>query len=170
MEETKGWSQSISDELAAFIAAQRSFFLATVSSEGAPYIQHRGGPPGFLRIISPTRLGFVDFKGNKQFITQGNLVDNPKAHILLIDYAKGQRVKLWGEAQVVEGDQLLIQELMPQDYQARAEQVILFDVSAWDINCPKHIPRRYEHVDVERAIQERDARIAELEAKLRGAL
>ena len=166
MEQQGGWETEITENLAAFIADQRSFFLATVSSDGAPYIQHRGGPPGFLQVIGPSTLGFVDFKGNRQFITQGNLADNAKAHIFLIDYANRQRVKIWGEARIVEDDEQLLKQLMPLDYKARVEQAIVFEVSAWDANCPQHIPVRYEAEDVERALVERDARIAELEAEL----
>jgi len=166
MEQKGGWQREITADLATFIADQRSFFIATVSSEGAPYIQHRGGPRGFLQVLDRSTLAFVDFKGNRQFITQGNLVDNPKAHIFLIDYAHRQRIKIWGEARVVENSAELVQRLMPNDYEARAEQVILFEVSAWDANCPQHIPLRFDAEDVECALAERDARIAELEAKL----
>jgi len=167
MEQQGGWQTEITEDLAAFIAEQRSFFLATVSSDGAPYIQHRGGPPGFLQVIGPSTLGFADFKGNRSSSTQGNLADNAKAHIFLIDYANRQRVKIWGEARIVEDNEQLIEQFMPQAYKARAEQAIVFEVSAWDANCPQHIPVRYEAEDVERALAERDARIAELEAELR---
>jgi len=166
MEEKGGWQKEITDDLAAFIAEQRSFFIATVSSAGAPYIQHRGGPRGFLQVIGKSTLAFVDFKGNRQFITQGNLADNPKAHMFLIDYANRRRIKIWGEARVVENDPELLERLVPQDYKARPEQVIVFEVSAWDANCPQHIPIRLDAEDVERALAKRDARIAELEAKL----
>lgn len=166
MEQSGGWQKEISDDLATFIADQRSFFIATVSSDGAPYIQHRGGPRGFLQVIGPSTLAFVDFKGNRQFITQGNLTDNPKAHIFLIDYANRQRIKIWGEARIVEDDVQLIEQYKPQDYNARVEQVVVFEISAWDVNCPQHIPRLYDAEDVERVIAEREARIAELEAEL----
>lgn len=166
MEEKNGWQNEITDELAAFIAEQRSFFMATVSSEGAPYIQHRGGPPGFLRVIGPTTLAFVDFRGNRQYISQGNLTDNPKAHLFLIDYTRRRRIKIWGEARVVEDQPELLDKLVPGDYKGRPEQVIVFEVSAWDVNCPQHIPVRFDAEDVDRALAERDARIAELEAKL----
>jgi predicted pyridoxine 5'-phosphate oxidase superfamily flavin-nucleotide-binding protein len=166
MEEKGGWQKEITDDLTAFIAEQSSFFMATVSSEGAPYIQHRGGPRGFLRVIGRTTLAFVDFKGNRQFISQGNLADNPKAHLFLIDYTRRQRIKIWGEARVVEDDPELLERLMPGDYKARPEQVIVFEVLAWDANCPQHIPVRFDAEDIERALAERDARIADLEAEL----
>ena len=153
-------------DLAAFIESQISVFLGTASADGQPYIQHRGGPPGFLKVLDDKTIGFVDFSGNRQYITLGNLADNPKAVLFLIDYQACQRVKIWGEARVVEGDAELIAKLMPEGYRARPEQVILFTVSAWDANCPQHIPQRFEAADVAAALADRDARIAELEAEL----
>lgn len=152
--------------LAGFIAQVRSFYLATASADGQPYIQHRGGPPGFLHVADEHTLAFADFKGNRQFISTGNLAENPKAFIFLMDYAHRQRVKIWGTAKVVEGDAALEAKLMPEGYRARAEQVILFEVAAWDANCPQHIPQMFFAEDVEKAISERDARIAALEAEL----
>lgn len=152
--------------LAGFIAQVRSFYLATASADGQPYIQHRGGPPGFLHVVDEHTLAFADFKGNRQFISTGNLAENPKAFIFLMDYAHRQRVKIWGTAKVVEGDAVLEAKLMPEGYRARAEQVILFEVAAWDANCPQHIPQMFYAEDVEKAISERDARIAALEAEL----
>ena len=165
-EERGGWQTGITPELAEFIAAQTSVFLATVNAEGQPYIQHRGGPSGFLRVLDDKTIAFVDFAGNRQYITQGNLADNPKAHLFLIDYAHRRRVKIWGEARVVEGDAALTSRLMPEDYKARTEQVILFTVSAWDANCPQHIPQRFEAAAVATALAERDRRIETLEAEV----
>jgi len=167
MEQGAGWNTEISADLKEFIGAQVSFFLATANAAGQPYIQHRGGPPGFLKVLDANTLGFVDFKGNRQYISAGNLADNPKYHLFLIDYASKQRVKIWGEARVIEGDAELEKKLMPQGYKARAEQVILLNVSAWDRNCPQHIPQRFEAADVAQAIEERDRKIAALEAELR---
>jgi predicted pyridoxine 5'-phosphate oxidase superfamily flavin-nucleotide-binding protein len=164
MEERGGWRTSITPDLAAFIAAQTSVFLATASADGQPYIQHRGGPAGFLRVLDDRTVAFADFSGNRQYITSGNLADNAKAHLFLIDYANRQRIKIWGEARVVEDDALLMQELMPEGYKARPEQVVLFTVKAWDSNCPQHIPQRFEAADVVAALASRDQRIAELEA------
>jgi predicted pyridoxine 5'-phosphate oxidase superfamily flavin-nucleotide-binding protein len=165
-EERGGWQTRIAPDLAEFIAAQTSVFLATVNAEGQPYIQHRGGPPGFLRVLDDKTIGFVDYAGNRQYITQGNLADNPKAHMFLIDYAHRRRVKIWGEARVVEGDADLVARLMPQSYKARPEQVILFTVSAWDVNCPQHIPQRFDAADVAAALAERERRIEALEAEV----
>jgi predicted pyridoxine 5'-phosphate oxidase superfamily flavin-nucleotide-binding protein len=166
MERGPGWKTEITDELQAFIEAQISVFLATVNADGQPYIQHRGGPPGFLRVLDAHTIGFVDFRGNRQFISSGNLADNPRFHLFLIDYANKRRIKIWGEARVVEGDDELVAKLMPKDYKARAEQVMLLKVTAWDANCPQHIPQRFEAADVATAIEERDRKIAALEAEL----
>lgn len=166
MEERGYGNERITPDLATFIAEQTSVFLATANADGQPYIQHRGGPPGFLRVLDERTIGFVDYVGNRQYITLGNLADNAKAHLFLIDYAHRKRVKIWGEARVVEGDDALTQQLMPGDYKARAAQVILFTVTVWDANCPQHIPQRFEAADVAAAIDERDRRIAELEKEV----
>lgn len=166
MEARGGWETTITAELREFIGAQRSLFLATVNSEGQPYIQHRGGPPGFLRVLDAHTLGFVDFAGNRQYISSGNLIDNPKAHLFLIDYRQRRRVKIWGEARMVEATPELLAQLMPADYKATPEQVLVFTVHAWDANCPQHIPPRFEAEEVLAAIQEKDRRIASLEAEL----
>jgi predicted pyridoxine 5'-phosphate oxidase superfamily flavin-nucleotide-binding protein len=166
-EEKGAWATSITPDLRDFIEAQTSVFLATANGEGQPYIRHRGGPAGFLKVIDDKTIGFVDFAGNRQYITLGNLADNAKAYLFLIDYAHRRRIKIWGTARVVEGDQELMAKLMPGDYKARPEQVILFTVSAWDSNCPQHIPQRFEATDVAAALAKRDQRIAELEAEVR---
>ena len=166
VEERGGWETRITPELAEFIAAQTSVFLATVNAEGQPYIQHRGGPPGFLHVLDERTIAFADFAGNRQYITQGNLSDNPKVHLFLIDYAHRQRVKIWGEARVVEGDAELMAQLMPEGYRARPEQAIVLTVSAWNANCPQHIPQRFEAADVAKALTEREERIAALEAEI----
>ena len=139
---------AITAELAAFIAAQTSAFLATANRYGQPYIQHRGGPPGFLRVLDDTTLGFADFAGNRQFITLGNLAENAQAHLFLIDYSTRRRIKIWGEARVVEGDDALIDGTDAAGLSGRASQAILFTVSAWDANCPQHIPLKIAAADV----------------------
>lgn len=157
---------TIDDNLAAFIHQIRSFYLGTASADGQPYIQHRGGPPGFLRVVGEHSLAFADFKGNRQFISTGNLAENPRAFIFLMDYAHRQRIKLWGTARVVEGDAALEASLMPAGYRARAEQVILFEIEAWDANCNQHIPQMFLAEDVAKAIEQRDERIASLEQQI----
>jgi predicted pyridoxine 5'-phosphate oxidase superfamily flavin-nucleotide-binding protein len=169
MEEGAGWSTTITEDLAAFLEEQSSFFLATANAANQPYIQHRGGPPGFLRVIDESTLGFADFRGNRQYISLGNLVENPKVHLFLIDYAHRRRVKIWGEANVVEDDPSLLATLTPVDYEARPERAFVIHVTAWDENCPQHIPQRFEAADVARALAARDRRIAELEALLAGS-
>ncbi|WP_294541313.1 pyridoxamine 5'-phosphate oxidase family protein [uncultured Rhodoblastus sp.] len=166
VEENGGWPTRITPELAAFIAAQTSVFLATANSLGQPTIQHRGGPPGFLRVLDEATIGFADFTGNRQYITLGNLAENDRAHLFLIDYATRKRIKIWGRARVVEDDETLLAELMPRDYRARPSQAILFSVSAWDANCPQHIPQKIDAADVAAALAERDDRIRALEAEL----
>ena len=166
MEARGGWSTVVTSDLAQFIAQQRSVFLSTASADGQPYIQHRGGPPGFLHVIDEKTIAFADFAGNRQYITTGNLSENPKAYLFLIDYMHRRRVKLWGTARVVEGDLELQQRMMLEGYKARVEQVICFTVSAWDTNCPQHIPQRFEAEDVAAALAARENRIAELEAQL----
>jgi predicted pyridoxine 5'-phosphate oxidase superfamily flavin-nucleotide-binding protein len=166
MEEKGSWHTQITPDLKAFIEAQVSVFLASVNAEGQPYIQHRGGPAGFLRVLDDHTIAFVDYAGNRQYITQGNLSDNAKAHLFLIDYAHRKRVKIWGEAQVVEGNDKLVEALMPEGYRARPEQVILFRVLAWDANCSQHIPQRFEAADVVATLAQCDKHIAELEAEV----
>ena len=165
MERRGGWRTTITPDLAEFIGEQVSIFLATANADGQPYIQHRGGPPGFLHVLDERTIAFADFTGNRQYITSGNLTDNPKAYLFLIDYLHRRRVKIWGEAKVVD-DPALIARLMPPDYKARGEQVLIFTVSAWDSNCPQHIPQRFDAVDVAAALTARDRRIAELEAEV----
>jgi predicted pyridoxine 5'-phosphate oxidase superfamily flavin-nucleotide-binding protein len=166
VEQNGGWRTEVDDNLSAFLAAQDSMFLATATADGQPYIQHRGGPKGFIHILDKNTLAFADYSGNRQYITQGNLSENPKAHIFLIDYAHRRRVKIWGEARVVDDDPALLESLMPKGYRARPEQVILFRIAAWDTNCPQHIPQKFDAADVAAALAVRDARIAELEAEL----
>jgi uncharacterized protein len=167
MEQNGSWPTRITPDLRSFIEAQTSVFLATTNAEGQPYVQHRGGPPGFLRVIDDNTIGFVDYAGNRQYITLGNLADNAKAFLFLIDYTHRQRVKLWGTARIVEGSDDLTANLMPEGYRARPEQVILFTVSAWNANCAQHIPQRFEAADVAAALAKRDERIAALEAEVK---
>lgn len=166
METGGSWQTEITEDLAGFIENRTSVFLATASADGQPYVQHRGGPAGFLNVLDSKTIGFADFAGNRQYITQGNLLENPKAHLFLMDYAHRQRVKIWGEARVVEGDAELADRLFPPGYRARVEQVVLFTVMAWDANCPQHIPQMFEAADVQAALAERDRKIAELEGEI----
>ena len=166
VEENGGWRTEVDDNLAAFLADTNSLFLATASADGQPYMQHRGGPKGFVKVLDKQTLAFADYSGNRQYITQGNLAENPKANIFIMDYAHRRRVKLWGTARVVEDDPALLKSLMPAGYKARPEQVIVFTIAAWDTNCPQHIPQKFDAGDVAAALAARDARIAKLEAEL----
>lgn len=169
LETGDGWETKIGPDLAGFIGDQRSFFLATASAAGQPYVQHRGGPKGFLRVLGERTLGFADFRGNRQYVTLGNLAENDRVCLFLIDYAHRQRVKIWGRARVVEDDPALVDSLKVPSYEGRPERAILIDVVAWDANCPQHIPVRFDAEDVDAALAARDRRIAELEAEVRRA-
>jgi len=166
VEQNGGWRTEIDEHLTAYLAETNSLYFATASADGQPYIQHRGGPKGFIKVLDKNTLAFADYSGNRQYITQGNLSENPKANIFVMDYAHRRRVKIWGEARVVDDDPALMKSLMPKGYKARPEQVIVFTVSAWDTNCPQHIPQKFDAPDVAAALAARDARIAELEAEL----
>ncbi len=165
MEERGGFRTELTEDLAQFLAGIDTAFLATANAAGQPYTQHRGGPKGFIRILGPKTLGFADYKGNRQYITTGNLAENDRAFLFLIDYAHRRRVKIWGRARVVADDDALVARLMPEDYEARPEQVVLFEVEAWDINCPQHIPQKIDGADVARVLGELQERIAALEAE-----
>lgn len=165
VESEGGWPAAIPPVLKTFIEAQTSVFLATANAGGQPYIQHRGGPAGFLQVLDERTIAFADFRGNRQYITLGNLAENPRAHLFLMDYARRRRVKIWGTARAVE-DRELIGRLMPQGYAALPERAILFTVEAWDRNCSQHIPQRIDAADVQAALSERDARIQALETEV----
>ncbi len=162
--ENREWRAEITPDIAAIIAERTSFYLATASAEGQPYIQHRGGPKGFLRLLDTHTLAFTDYVGNRQYITTGNLDENPRAYIFLMDYATRSRVKIWGRARVSD-DPALIAKLMPEGYRAKAQQAIIFDVAAFDTNCSQHIPMMFEANDVAAALDHLKARIAELETE-----
>ncbi|BBK39517.1 pyridoxamine 5'-phosphate oxidase [Allostella sp. ATCC 35155] len=159
------WPSEIGDDLAGFLAEATTVYLATASLEGQPYVQHRGGPKGFLRVVDPHTVAFADFAGNRQYVTIGNLDENPRAMLFAMDYETRRRVKLWGTARYVEGDDQLVARLFPEGYAARPERAILFAVSAWDVNCRQHIPQLYPADAVTAAIGALEARIRELEAE-----
>jgi predicted pyridoxine 5'-phosphate oxidase superfamily flavin-nucleotide-binding protein len=165
MEKGGAWETHITPGLAQFIAAQTSVFLGTASADGQPYIQHRGGPKGFLRILDEKTLAFADYAGNHQYITTGNLAENPRAYIFLMDYAHRARVKLWGRAEVV-SDKEIVRQLMPEGYRARPIQAIVFHLTALDTNCQSHIPQKLDAADVGGALQHLQSKIDALEAEL----
>ncbi len=163
-----GFNTEITQELRTFLARLDSVFLATVNAAGRPYIQHRGGPHGFLKVIDKHTLAFADYDGNRQYISQGNLQDNPKAFLFLIDYQTRSRIKVWGEAKVIENDATLLQSLMPtkEEYRASSKQLIQFKIHTWDGNCPQHIPLRMDVEAVENALHKRDQEIARLKQQI----
>lgn len=163
MEKGRGWPNTISDDLAALLTTVRSFYLATASADGQPYVQHRGGPEGFLKVLNEKTLGFAEYAGNRQYITTGNLAENPRALIFVMDYARQLRVKLWGRARVVENDDELLSRLRPSEGNYSVERAILFTVEAWDRNCRQHIPQLLPIEAVEAALLQQRQRIADLE-------
>jgi uncharacterized protein len=169
----EGFPDRVTPELAAFIAEQDTAFLATATADGAPYIQHRGGPKGFIKVIDDHTVGFADYRGNRQYITLANLSENDRAYLFLLDPARRQRIKLWGRARVVENDPALVESLFDQGYKARPERAILFTIDAWDVNCSSHIVTRFTEAEVELAFSAVQAKVAELQtenARLRAAL
>lgn len=148
MEQRGSWDDTVTDYLAGFIAERDSFYMATVSSEGQPYIQHRGGPKGFIKVIDKHTLGFADFRGNRQYISYGNLEENNKVCLFFMDYPNRTRIKLWGTSVVNETDEALIEQLSVSDYKGEVERAILIHVEAWDRNCPQHINPRYTKQEI----------------------
>lgn len=166
MERGGGWETTATAELTEFLADLDMFYLGTATADGQPYIQYRGGPPGFLKVVDERTLGFADFGGNRQFISLGNLSENPRAFIFLMDYANGRRVKLWGTARVVETDPELTRALADPTYPSKVERAVLFTIEAWDVNCPQHIHRRFSQRQIGPVVEELRARVASLEAEL----
>ncbi len=164
-EERGGWQTQVTPELAAFLAERDSVYLATANRAGQPYVQHRGGPKGFIRVLDEKTLGFADFVGNRQYITTGNLAENDRALLFIMDYVERRRVKIWGRAHVVENDPELVARLMPEGYKAQPQQAIVFAIEAWDVNCPQHIPQKFDAADVAAAVEKLENRIGELEAE-----
>jgi predicted pyridoxine 5'-phosphate oxidase superfamily flavin-nucleotide-binding protein len=164
--EGRAFNTEITDDLRRFLAAVDTFFFATASADGRPYVQHRGGPPGFLKTIGTRTLAFADFAGNRQYITLGHLRENDRAHIFIAHFATQQRVKLWGRGRIVEGDRELMERLVDPAYEARPERAIVFTVEAWDINCRQHIVPRYSEAEIAPAIDRLAQRIKELEEEV----
>jgi uncharacterized protein len=166
MEQRRSWHTTVTPDLAEFIADLDMFYLGTANAAGQPYIQYRGGSPGFLKVIDEHTLGFADFGGNQQYVTLGNLSEIPKAFIFLMDYANSQRVKLWGTARVIDDDPDLLAKLRDPDYPGKVERAIVFTVEAWDINCPQHIHKRFSQRQIAPVIEKLQERVRELEIAL----
>ncbi len=167
MEEGVGWSSSITPELEEFIGERDSFYLATASADGQPYIQHRGGPPGFLRVLDESTLAFADFGGNRQYISAGNLSENDQVSLFLMDYPNRRRIKIWGRARVIEGDDALLDALTDEAYGAKPERAIAITVEVWDVNCPQHIAPRFSEAELDSRVRGLHERIAELETEVK---
>lgn len=155
-------NNSINPDLEKFISSMEGFYLGSVTSNGYPYIQFRGGKAGFLKILDERTLGFADFRGNVQYISVGNLSENDKAFLFLMDYRNRRRLKIIGRARIVENDPIIFAQVQNTDYEATIERAIVFEIEGWDWNCPQHIPVRYSAGEVE-AMQ---TRIRELEKLL----
>ncbi len=164
--EDRDWQTEITDDLRQFLAAIDTFFFATASADGRPYIQHRGGPAGFLKPIGTHMLAFADFAGNRQYITLGHLKENDRAHIFIPHFATQQRLKLWGRARAIEDDLALMERLVDPTYKAKPQRAIVFTVEAWDINCRQHIVARYSEAEIAPAVDQLTQRIKELEEEV----
>jgi len=160
-----GFQTKITSELIAVLTEVDTAYLATANAAGQPYVQHRGGPKGFIRALDETTLGFADYAGNRQYITLGNLAENDQAFLFLMDYAHRRRVKIWGRARIIEADPELISRLMPKGYPARAERAVLFEARAWDVNCPRHIPQKLNAAEVAEVLAKLQTRIQFLEVE-----
>ena len=159
------WPSAITDDLAGFLGQATTVYLATASAAGQPYVQHRGGPKGFLQVVDERTVAFADYAGNRQYVTVGNLDENPRAMLFVMDYETRRRVKLWGVARYAEDDPALLARLFPEGYAARGERAILFEVTAWDVNCRQHIPQLYPAPEVMAAVSTLEERIRALEAE-----
>lgn len=159
----------LTDEERSFIEARDSFYMATITETGWPYVQHRGGPPGFLRVVSPTQLAFADFKGNRQMLSTGNLAANDCVALFLMDYARRERLKILGHARVLDARQHpeMVQQIAGPAARSLVERLFLIDVLSFDWNCPKYITPRFTADEVAAALAPLKQRIAELEAQLK---
>jgi hypothetical protein len=160
-----GFATVVDEQLTEFLGQLDSFFMATATPDGKPYIQHRGGPKGFLKVLGPGTLGFADFVGNRQYISVGRLSENDAVCLFLIDYESRTRIKIWGRARVIEDDPQLLARLSDRAYKGRVERAIVIEIEAWDINCRQHIPRKFDAADVTAAVEKLQARIRTLEAQ-----
>ncbi len=166
MEQKNGWGEKITSDLAQYLAERDSIYLATSNADGQPYIQHRGGRPGFIKTLDDKRLAFADFAGNRQYISIGNVAENPKAFIFAMDYRNKRRIKLWGTLEVIESDDDLMSKLIDADYDATPERAFVFTVEAWDVNCPQHITQRWTEAEIAPLVDAMSKRIEELEAEV----
>ena len=153
----------------SFIENQNSFYLSSIGSNGFPYIQHRGGPKGFLKVLDSKRVGFIDFTGNKQYVSVGNIATNAKVSLIMIDYPRKARLKIYAKAEVVELDEQpeLYDLLDLSDYKFRPERMLILHIEAYDWNCPQHITPRYTVDEIETALIPQQKHIAKLEQEIK---
>ena len=166
MERGSGWQTTVTPQLREFLSELDMFYLGTSNAAGQPYIQYRGGAPGFLKVLDDKTLGFADFGGNRQYISWGNLSENPQVFLFLMDYVNRRRIKVWATGRVVSDDAELLRKLQDEAYPGRAERAIVLDIQAWDVNCPQHIHRRFPQRMVTSVVDQLKGQISELEAKL----
>jgi len=163
-------NRRLNDDLKAFIGTTTSFFIGTASLDGWPHVQHRGGPPGFLATLDDCTLAFADYLGNQQYITVGNLTENDRVLLLLVDYQRGRRLKIWGRGTVIDNEPELIERVRDPAYPAKIERVIRIDVEAWDLNCRQHLPKLVPEQRLDQLVTDCDARLAALQARYDGLL
>jgi len=168
MAERRDWQRKITNQLQSFIAERDSFYIASTNGEGQPYIQHRGGPKGFLKVLDEQHLAFADYSGNQQYISVGNFDENNKVHLFLMDYPNRARMKIWGETSVMSKDDPLLAKVEDQHYGAGIERIIKIKVTAWNGNCPQHILPRFTLEEIEPHIEVLKKRIQELEKQVKG--
>jgi uncharacterized protein len=163
-------NSQLNDDLKAFIGAATSFFIGTASRDGWPHVQHRGGPAGFLKIIDDRTLAFADYSGNRQYITVGNLTENDRVLLFVVDYERGRRLKIWGRGIAIDNEPALIERVRDSAYPAEIERIIRIDVNAWDFNCHRHIPKLVPQQRLDRLLADCDAQVAALQARYDGVL
>lgn len=161
-------NEALTDDETRFISERDTFYMSSVSETGWPYVQHRGGPKGFLRVLSEREIGFADFSGNRQYVSVGNFTRNPRVALILVDYPNQARLKILGEARTIDfnSDPELMAKLVPQDYKAKVERGFVIRVEAYDWNCPQHITPRWTAEEIQSAMAPLHQKIQELEAKL----
>ncbi|WP_108805670.1 pyridoxamine 5'-phosphate oxidase family protein [Aquimarina sp. Aq107] len=167
MAERRDWQDEINESLRSFISLRDSFYMASVNPSGQPYIQHRGGPKGFLKVLDKKHLAFADYAGNKQYISIGNFDTNAKVHLFLMDYPNRMRIKIWGEIVIHEPGETLLQQVRDENYTAEIERLIKIKVNAWDINCPQHIEQRFTTEEFQPRVKQLENKIAQLEKQLK---
>lgn len=155
MEQGEDYNYLLSDNEAQFIRQRDSLYMASVSESGWPYVQHRGGPPGFIKVLNAATLGFADYRGNRQYISAGNVQSNNRVSLFLMDYPNRRRLKVAGRLEFIDSDDTRLHALLDPNYRARIERGVLIHIAAFDWNCPQHITPRYTDADIDRMVEQR---------------